>query len=268
MLVLSASASARPPTRGEARSLVPDALGRLVLGAGADIVAVDRPQWRAHCGGPLCPPINPDRLRRLGPPPISEGIGFYERARLVAGGAHSTGLCATRVTRIYYTEHGAPNGSYITRRYGFPPALARSPRTTPNDRGWTGPDMACAAVRELAGFFEAADDTGATRAVLASRQIDAVSHMRALPFVFTCEIFSPGSQTRCAGPDGLRRIAPKLKIEAFSDVRPVPCRAAVAHRACYEIANRDPGETATVEMTDDGEARMIQLAYRRADVVY
>ena len=255
-------------TAQEAQSLPLPQLARLVLGeVGLTIIDVDRPSWLNHCGGPLCPPLSLEELRRRGPAPLTEqGLTFYQRPVPTPGGLQWTGLCSSTAIHVFYEGKSRPGRVEVSKRFGFPEsAKSVAAAGGPSRRDHFEEEAkACGAINSVQDFFYSDDETAAYRAALVSRLVArAVQSRKPLPFAFTCRVFSEP----CSGT---KEITEHFRLQDIHGVSAQNCstkpETGKPAPSCYEIS-LGLGRTVDVSLVEQNEeVHLLAVSYHE-DVV-
>ena len=270
-------APARALTPAEAQSLPVGDLARRVLGeVGRTVIAVDRPVLTRECGGPICPPVDPTIVARSDPPPppLTNGMTFYQRPVPALGGLQPVWLCDTTAIDVFYRDAGDVGEIRLRHRYGLssPPHRRTSPH---GERDLAEESVACAKTTRIEDFFHAGDDSSAYKVSLASLLLaELASKPQPLPFPLVCHVMA-GKSPNCSKAEDARAVAARLDIRQFFAVEQSPCAAVEdagrrrEETTCYRITMKAWNEQFMVEMNDSIEdPRIVRIVYDKGMSVY
>jgi hypothetical protein len=276
ILMTALPAGAHAVTPQQAQTLPTAELARVVLGeAGQAVVRVERPQWRT-CRG-LCPPLSPaDIEARKGPPPLTQGLTFYQRPTSVtAYGSEWVGLCRSTVIGVHYGADDKVTGLVTYTRYAVPDRIVKGPGYDPKSdpaKRQAQADQKCADGWTPQSEFSADSEISALRVTLAATLF---AQMASQAHVVGIHVECSDFRGLCPSKDQNQRVAASLAANRIRYVEQVSCTArqepvsSFAPHGCYTVRLADDGETAFLDVTETQSGLKLQrIAYSRAMVLY
>ena len=270
-----AQATAPALTPEQAQTMPTAQLARVVLGeAGATVVRVERPIWH-DCAG-FCPTLTEEEVeRRKGPPPLSDGLLFFQRPTAVLSAQSSwSGLCSSTVIGVGYDEDGKVTGVRTDERYGVPERMTPPDAEAASDYGARREALnrGCAERWSTEGGFLADGENTAYRAAAATALFERQAP-RARQHGIQVKCLSSGGI--CGTPEQNEEIAALIAPARISMARQVSCTGdhkpvvLVGPDACYHLDLAQPGESAFLEIADAyGDIKLRRVEYSQLQMVY